>query len=77
MSKSSKKRMRISITILPSLNKLLEELIQKNGESKSSLIEQAIKVYFEQKMEKDLQKLAKMKFDDLPTEEDWLKIQNE
>lgn len=68
--------MRISITILPSLNKLLEELIEKNGESKSSLIEQAIKVYLEQKMEKDLQKLAKMKFDDLPTEEDWLKIQN-
>ncbi|MCC7432312.1 CopG family transcriptional regulator [Candidatus Peregrinibacteria bacterium] len=76
MSKNSKKRMRISITILPSLNKLLEELIEKNGESKSSLIEQAIKVYLEQKMEKDLQKLAKMKFDDLPTEEDWLKIQN-
>lgn len=77
MDKNSKKRMRISITILPSLNKLLEELIEKNGESKSSLIEQAIKVYFEQKMEKDLQKLAKMKFDDLPTEENWLKIQNE
>jgi metal-responsive CopG/Arc/MetJ family transcriptional regulator len=76
MSKTSNKRMRISVTILPSLNKLLEEFTKKNGLSKSNLIEQAVKAYFENRLEEDLKKLAGMSFDDLPTENDWLKIQN-
>ena len=69
-------KMRISITILPDLNLMLEELSKKSGNSKSNLIETAIQSFFSAQMEKDLKKLAKINFQDLPSENDWLLIQS-
>lgn len=67
--------MRISITILPTLNKLLEEISKSEKISKSSLVEKLIEMHLSSKLKSEAKKLAKMKFDDLPTEDEWLLIQ--
>ena len=69
-------KMRISITIMPDLNLMLEELSKKSGNSKSNLIETAIQSFFSVQMEKDLKKLAKINFQDLPGEKEWSLIQS-
>lgn len=73
--KSKNTRMRISITILPTLNKLLEEISKSEKISKSSLVEKLIEMHLSSKLKSEAKKLAKMKFDDLPTEDEWLLIQ--
>jgi metal-responsive CopG/Arc/MetJ family transcriptional regulator len=67
---------RISITIMPSLNETLEKISLNSGISKSQLVEKAIKEMFKKKLNSDLKKLAKMKFDDLPNEDNWDLIQS-
>lgn len=49
-------------------------MTQISGVSKSSLIERAIKDLLHSQLEKDAKSLAKMKFDDLPNEDEWLAI---
>lgn len=73
---SSKSKIRISITIIPALDKMLEKVSINSGKSKSSLIEQAISQYFKNKLEKDLEMLSKINFEDLPSEDNWLEIQS-
>lgn len=65
---------RISITINPSTNQMLNNLTQISGISKSSLIEKAIKDLLKEQMSKDAKSLAKMKFDDLPNEDEWMDL---
>lgn len=67
---------RISITINRNLDQMLGRMTKKIGISKSLLIEKAVEDYFQKTMEDDVKKLAKMKFKDLPTEDEWLEIQN-
>lgn len=67
---------RISITIMPLVNQMLDDVSEKLGQSKSALIEQALKEFLQTRLEKDAKELAKMKFDDLPTEDEWLKVQS-
>ncbi len=67
-------KVRISITIMPSINNLLEEISGKTKTSKSELVEKAVKQYFRAQLETDLKKLAKIKFDDLPSEDEWLNL---
>ncbi len=65
---------RISITIMPHLNELLDEHSTQTGLSKSSLIEEAVLQYFKKKLSEEAEIIAKTKFDDLPTEDEWLLI---
>jgi hypothetical protein len=67
---------RITITIMPSINQTLEKISDQTGISKSMLVEKAVKEMFKKKLSRDLKKLAKLKFDDLPNEETWLQIQS-
>lgn len=67
-------KVRITVTIMPSLNSLLEETSSKNKISKSELVEKSLKQYFRGRLEDDLKKLSKIKFNDLPSEDEWLQI---
>ncbi|MBU0668081.1 ribbon-helix-helix domain-containing protein [Patescibacteria group bacterium] len=68
---------RISITIIPTVNILLEKISKKTGKSKSALVENALKDYLQHQLEEEVMELAAMQFDDLPSEDDWLSIQSE
>jgi metal-responsive CopG/Arc/MetJ family transcriptional regulator len=67
---------RISVTIIHQLAKMLEEIAQEKNVSKSSIVETALHDLIEEKMAKDAKKLASIKFDDLPTEDEWIEIQS-
>lgn len=67
-----KAKTRISITIDPSLNHMLDNISKISDQSKSSLVEKAIKDLLYKKMEEDAKALGKMVADDLPTEDEWL-----
>ena len=75
-SKSARNKVRISVTIIPSLDNMLTKVSKNSGESKSSLIEHAVSKYLKNKFEKDIKTLSKMDFDDLPSEDEWLSIQS-
>ncbi|MBN1494336.1 ribbon-helix-helix domain-containing protein [Candidatus Peregrinibacteria bacterium] len=67
---------RISITIFPAVNEMLEKLSKRENVSKSVLVEKAVKDFLKKQLEKDAKKLAKLKFSDLPSEDDWMQIQS-
>ena len=77
MPKSAKAKTRISITIIPMVNVMLEKMSKRTGASKSSLVENALKDYLEKQLEADAKALAKLRFDDLPTDDEWQAIQSE
>lgn len=70
-------KMRISVTILPGINKILENVSQKSGTSKSVLVELALKKFLQEELSKDSKALAVMTFDDLPSEDEWLLLATE
>ncbi len=67
-------RERISITILPRLNLMLEKESKQTGMSKSELVERAIQSFLKKKLEEDVKFLAQVHYDDLPTENEWLML---
>lgn len=73
---STKQKARISITIIPFVNNLLENVSDESGMSKSSLIEQALKEFLRKRLDKDSKELARLAFDDLPSEDEWLFLQS-
>lgn len=75
-SKTTKNKIRISVTIVPSIDNMLTKIANKSGESKSSLVEFALSKYLASKFEEDIKTLSQIKFDDLPSEDDWLQIQS-
>lgn len=76
-SKTTKNKVRISVTIIPSLDNMLTKVSQNSGESKSSLIEQALAKYLKNKLKEDVKTLSRINFDDLPSEDEWLSIQSD
>lgn len=68
---------RISVTIIPQLAKMLEEIAETDNVSKSEVVERSLREMVNDRMARDAKALAAMTFDDLPSEEDWLIIQNE
>lgn len=76
MSSYTSTKKRISITIIPFLDEKLESIGQRLGKSKSALIETAIKNFLKHQLDSDAQALAKLTFDDVPSEDEWLKIQS-
>lgn len=69
-------KIRISITILPFINDMLEKVCKQSGASKSSIIEDAVRIFLQKKLDKDSKALARLRFDDLPTEDEWFLIQS-
>ena len=69
-------KIRISITILPFINTMLEKVSEQSGVSKSGLVEQAIKIFLQKQLDKDSKALARLSFDDLPSEDEWLSVQS-
>jgi len=72
---SNKKKMSISISSY--IYDLLEDETRAKTANKSQIVESALRSMFKSKLEDDAKKLSKIKFDDLPSEDDWLAIQNE
>jgi predicted DNA-binding protein len=68
---------RISITLLPHLNETLTIMAENTGLSKSSLIEAALAKHLNEQLAHDAKALAKLKFEDLPSEDEWTLIQTE
>lgn len=68
-------KLRISVTLLPSINALLEQIAENTGRSKSAIVEDALKKYMEYRLEEDAKKIAQIQFDDIPTEEQWIELQ--
>lgn len=77
MSPSLNNKKRISVTILPVVDSLLCKVSESLGKSKSLIVEKALREFLDRQLEKDAKSLAKMKFDDLPTEDEWLSIQSD
>ncbi|MFA4815218.1 MAG: hypothetical protein WC924_05070 [Candidatus Gracilibacteria bacterium] len=77
MSQSLHNKKRISITILPIVDTLLSKVSRSLGESKSLIVEKALREFLERQLDKDTKALAQMKFDDLPTEDEWLAVQSD
>lgn len=75
-SESIKNKIRISVTIMPSIDSMLTKIANKSGKSKSSLVEFALSRYLKSKFEEDMKTLSRIKFNDLPGEDDWLQIQS-
>lgn len=68
---------RISVTIIHQLAQMLEEIAEADNVSKSEVVERSLKEMVEDRMKREAKIIASMTFDDLPSEEDWLIIQNE
>lgn len=67
----------MSISISSYIYDLLEDETRAKTANKSQIVESALRSMFKSKLEDDAKKLSKIKFDDLPSEDDWLAIQNE
>ena len=76
MKHATHTKIRISITILPFVNTMLEKVSEQSGVSKSGLVEQAIKIFLQKQLDKDSKALARLSFDDLPSEDEWLSVQS-
>jgi len=68
---------KISLSLPSELLAEIDLHVNNNNISRSAFFKDMSKQWFLKKMEKDLKDLSKMKFDDLPNEDDWLIIQNE
>lgn len=70
------KNKRIS-ALLPSF--LVDE-VKRSSEmedsTQSEIIKKALEEWFNKRLAEDAREIAKMKFDDLPTEDEWLMIQS-
>jgi hypothetical protein len=53
----------------------IKNFAKRENTTQSSIIERALKEQFEKKIAQDAKDLSKMKFDDLPSENEWLQIQ--
>lgn len=67
----------MSVSLPQKLVEEIERISEENSTTKSFVVKKALNDMFSKKLENDLNDLSKMKFDDLPSEEDWLIIQNE
>lgn len=56
---------------------MLQKESDRLGLSKSAVVEEAIKKFLEKQLIKDAKKLATLTFDDLPSSDDWLKLDAE
>lgn len=77
MTQTKSNKRKISISILPTLDDMVQKISESSGSSKSAIIEIALKRFIEVQLEKDAKSLAKIKIDDLPNEDEWIQIQSD
>ncbi|MDP4007662.1 MAG: ribbon-helix-helix protein, CopG family [Candidatus Peregrinibacteria bacterium] len=70
-------KFKISVTILPSINAMLDQLAENMNTSKSSIVEAALRNYIDQRLEQEAKELSKITCDDLPSEDEWLLLGDE
>ncbi|MCK5510556.1 hypothetical protein KAI65_03370 [Candidatus Parcubacteria bacterium] len=70
------KTIRISALLPSSLVMEVKKESEKNSITQSSIIKSALEFWLRNKLENDAKSLAKMNFDDLPSEDDWALIQS-
>lgn len=66
---------RISAVLPPRLSVELKRAATLKNVPQSRILEEALKLWLEQRLNEETKELSKLRFDDLPTEEDWLAIQ--
>lgn len=75
-SKKPHTKTRISVTIIPSVNNMIDVLSKRLKLSKSAIVEKALKDLLDKQLSEDAKVLATLTADDLPTEDEWLLIQS-
>ena len=76
MARATHSKIRISITIFPFVNTMLEKVSKRSGTSKSSVVETALKEFLRAQLAQDSKALSTMSFPDIPSEEEWLSLQS-
>lgn len=70
------RKTRISAILPSALTKELRRAAEHERIPQSRIIEHALRLWLRKKLDADTKKLARIKFDDLPTEEEWFSIQS-
>ena len=70
------KTTRISALLPTVLVTEIKKMSEKNKTTQSNIIKTALKEWLKKKLDQDTKKLSKMKFDDLPSEDEWDLIQS-
>jgi len=73
---SSQKNTRISALLPTNLVIEIKNFAAEKEMTQSNVVKMALELWFKKKLEKDTKALAKINFDDLPTEEEWGSIQS-
>lgn len=68
---------RISALLPTPLIDEMRRVSQKERVPQGRIIEKALRLWLHHRLESDAQELARMRFDDLPTEDEWAMIQPE
>lgn len=72
---TKKKKIRVSALLSATLVQQMKEYSAEQEMSFNALLEEAAETWFEKKLQKDTEELGKMSFEDLPSENDWLLLQ--
>ena len=67
-------RSRISATLPAYLVEEMRGVAKKENKAQSAVLEQALELWFQARLEADAKALNILKFDDLPSEDEWLAI---
>lgn len=70
------KTTRISALLPSALVVEVKRISEKENKTQSNIIKTALREWLKKRLDKDTKALAKMKFDDLPSEDDWTVIQS-
>ncbi|HOI59947.1 MAG TPA: hypothetical protein PKU93_01330 [Candidatus Pacearchaeota archaeon] len=68
---------KISLSLPCDLITEIDLYVKNRNISRSAFFKEISRVWLLKKMEKDAEELSKVTYDDLPSEDDWLIIQNE
>jgi len=68
-------KIRVSVLLPQMIVSEVKQVSQQNSVTQSSIIEKALKFWLKEKIDQDTKELASLKFDDLPSENEWLTLQ--
>ena len=74
---SVKQKTRISALLPSLLTRELQKESRDRNVTQSSIIEYALHMWLRKKLRTDAKELSKLRFNDLPSEEEWAAIQSE
>ncbi|MDP2691825.1 MAG: hypothetical protein Q8O95_05490 [bacterium] len=75
MAASSKTR--ISAFLPDLIVTTMKQTAESKGVTQSAILQEAMEMWLNKRLEEDAKALAKIPFDDLPSEDDWIAIQAE